>query len=338
MSGWEFKFVFKDDRMSESMFGLISGMKEIAGYQTQRQETKTYTDFYFDTPDLSLESKGMVCRVRRDKNDKKQNLLFKRQDLGPNREVIYRQTQPKLIGNREMSRLLETGTLPGEIEAMIGLLSGCSQLQHQLTLRVERTMVNLGGRRPIASLNLDRIGALLPESDEVRTVDYEIELKSERPTFPAADIISDYLRNAFGLIPVTRSKFRRLARLPRQEKQESVRKIILDVDTGVDDALAILLAMNSVEVEVLGITVVGGNIDAEQSARNTAAVLCQLPASIRDRYNVLPTVIQGKETREHIKKDAAHVHGPDGLGGVCDKYLDKAKVTVKTDALDWFRE
>ena len=51
------------------------------------------------------------------------------------------------------------------------------------------------------------------------------------------------------------------------------RKFIIDVDTGVDDAQAIMLALSRPEVEVLGITCVSGNVDVDNVCRNTLRVL-----------------------------------------------------------------
>ena len=51
------------------------------------------------------------------------------------------------------------------------------------------------------------------------------------------------------------------------------RKIVLDVDTGIDDALALLLALRSPELEVLGVTCVAGNITLAHVVRNTLATL-----------------------------------------------------------------
>jgi purine nucleosidase len=51
------------------------------------------------------------------------------------------------------------------------------------------------------------------------------------------------------------------------------RPLILDVDTGVDDALALLYAVASPEVELVGATSVMGNITVEQATENTLAVL-----------------------------------------------------------------
>jgi purine nucleosidase len=50
-------------------------------------------------------------------------------------------------------------------------------------------------------------------------------------------------------------------------------RIVLDTDPGIDDALAILLALGSPELEVAAITVTGGNCPLEQGVRNALAVL-----------------------------------------------------------------
>jgi purine nucleosidase len=49
--------------------------------------------------------------------------------------------------------------------------------------------------------------------------------------------------------------------------------LILDVDTGIDDALALLYAAASPEADLIAVTCVGGNVDARQVAENTLAVL-----------------------------------------------------------------
>jgi purine nucleosidase len=49
--------------------------------------------------------------------------------------------------------------------------------------------------------------------------------------------------------------------------------VILDVDTGIDDSLALLYAAGSPDMELVAVTCVGGNVDARQVAVNTLAVL-----------------------------------------------------------------
>jgi len=51
-----------------------------------------------------------------------------------------------------------------------------------------------------------------------------------------------------------------------------MKKMILDLDTGVDDALAISYALGSPEIELIGITGTYGNVLVEQGVRNALAV------------------------------------------------------------------
>jgi purine nucleosidase len=84
--------------------------------------------------------------------------------------------------------------------------------------------------------------------------------------------------------------------------------LILDVDTGVDDALALLYAVASPEVELIGATCVMGNITVEQATTNTLAVL---EAAGRGDVEVARGAARPLE-REHIPFPV--VHGERGLG------------------------
>jgi purine nucleosidase len=53
-------------------------------------------------------------------------------------------------------------------------------------------------------------------------------------------------------------------------------KVIIDTDPGVDDALAILLALASPELDVVGITTVCGNVPVGQGTKNLFRLLNQL--------------------------------------------------------------
>jgi purine nucleosidase len=91
-------------------------------------------------------------------------------------------------------------------------------------------------------------------------------------------------------------------------------RVILDVDTGVDDALAIMLAVRSPELEVLGITTVSGNVPVARCTANTLLVL-----EVLDAPNI--PVVSGATAplvREAIT--AIEVHGGDGLGNVTSGY------------------
>ncbi len=92
--------------------------------------------------------------------------------------------------------------------------------------------------------------------------------------------------------------------------------ILMDADTGVDDALAILLALHAPELEVVGITTVSGNTSSEQAAWNTIFVLHQFKLA-----NVIPVVIgAAKSLQGRMPIPAPEIHGIDGLGGVSSQF------------------
>ena len=92
------------------------------------------------------------------------------------------------------------------------------------------------------------------------------------------------------------------------------RRVLLDVDTGVDDALGIMLAVRSPELEVLGITTVSGNVPVARCTGNTLLVLEILGASAIPVVSGAAVPLAGKPLT------AAEVHGADGLGDVTARY------------------
>jgi purine nucleosidase len=88
------------------------------------------------------------------------------------------------------------------------------------------------------------------------------------------------------------------------------RKIIIDTDPGQDDAVAILLALASPELEVLGLTAVAGNVPLPLTSRN-ARVVCELAG------NLEVPVFAGCDapmTRKLVT--AEYIHGKTGLDGI----------------------
>ncbi|SPH18356.1 Pyrimidine-specific ribonucleoside hydrolase RihA [Defluviimonas aquaemixtae] len=90
----------------------------------------------------------------------------------------------------------------------------------------------------------------------------------------------------------------------------SPRKIIIDTDPGQDDAVAILLALASPELEVLGITCVAGNVPLPLTSKN-ARIVCELAG--RDDVRVF-SGCEAPLTRQLVT--AEHVHGKTGLDGI----------------------
>ncbi|MGM0900439.1 MAG: nucleoside hydrolase [Bacillota bacterium] len=98
-------------------------------------------------------------------------------------------------------------------------------------------------------------------------------------------------------------------------------KLILDVDTGIDDAIGILLAVKSRQFDLLGITTVNGNVSLDTATRNTCKVL-----DLLDETNI--PVIRGANAPILRKSFFEHaVHGEDGLGGA----LLNASITKHPD-------
>lgn len=86
--------------------------------------------------------------------------------------------------------------------------------------------------------------------------------------------------------------------------------VILDVDTGVDDALALLFAVKHPSIDVLAITCVAGNAPLPQVIDNTLRVL--------DAADAPEIPVAGGALRPLLAaaRSASHVHGEDGLGGI----------------------
>ncbi|MDP8909742.1 MAG: nucleoside hydrolase [Chloroflexota bacterium] len=85
--------------------------------------------------------------------------------------------------------------------------------------------------------------------------------------------------------------------------------LLLDVDTGVDDALALALAVSSPEAHLVGVTTLAGNVPVEAATENTLRVLgwCGADGVPVFRGASRPLVAE--------YRSATHVHGDNGLGG-----------------------
>ena len=86
------------------------------------------------------------------------------------------------------------------------------------------------------------------------------------------------------------------------------RKIIIDCDPGIDDSLAIMLALTSPEIEVLGITIVCGNSPVEMGFENAKKILKQMNRLDVPVYMGEPSPLK----RDYV--NALDTHGADGLG------------------------
>ena len=103
--------------------------------------------------------------------------------------------------------------------------------------------------------------------------------------------------------------------------------VILDTDPGVDDALAIMLALSSPELDVIGICTVSGNVPLDTGTRNAQGLL-----QLLDRTEI--PVFAGADLP--LKRDpvfATEVHGESGMG---QAVLPEPTQKIKGDAVDFF--
>lgn len=96
----------------------------------------------------------------------------------------------------------------------------------------------------------------------------------------------------------------------KQALEPGAEKIILDCDTGHDDAVAILLAVGNPKIDLLGVTTIGGNAELEKVTYNSRAVL--------QEAQVFDVPVHKGCSRPLLTplRPAAEVHGETGLDGV----------------------
>lgn len=87
-----------------------------------------------------------------------------------------------------------------------------------------------------------------------------------------------------------------------------MKPVILDVDTGLDDACALLLAARHPDLDLRAVTCAGGNVGIDQVVPNTLTVL-----EAAGRTDV-PVARGAASPLLEVSRAARHVHGADGLG------------------------
>src|ERR671937_935655 len=106
--------------------------------------------------------------------------------------------------------------------------------------------------------------------------------------------------------------------------------IILDCDPGHDDAIALLLALASPELEVLGVTTVSGNHTLEKTTANAIRVL--------DHVNRKDVPVAAGAPRPLVRepRTAGEVHGETGLDG--PNLPGPSRLPAAMHAIDWIAQ
>lgn len=104
-----------------------------------------------------------------------------------------------------------------------------------------------------------------------------------------------------------------------------MKKLIIDADPGIDDSIAIILASLAKEYDILGISLVAGNVNVNKGCKN----ILRLSKFLDRDFNIY--IGSDKPLyKEYI--NAEDTHGRDGLG---ETYLDYEKKKTKGDAVDF---
>ena len=113
-----------------------------------------------------------------------------------------------------------------------------------------------------------------------------------------------------------------------------MQKIILDVDTGIDDALALLYTIGEKEANLIGVTTTYGNIDVNQATKNTLNILDLAGATDIPVYQGATHSLASKEYRR--REVAIQIHGEDGIGDT--KIKPSTRAPEEQDAIDFLIE
>ena len=105
------------------------------------------------------------------------------------------------------------------------------------------------------------------------------------------------------------------------------RPIIIDTDPGQDDAVAILLALASPELDVLGLTTVAGNVPLDKTTLNARRLVALAGRDVSVRAGADRPLSRDLVTAEHV-------HGSSGLDG-WDWPAEPAVPLAGTDAVEW---
>ena len=104
-----------------------------------------------------------------------------------------------------------------------------------------------------------------------------------------------------------------------KKRMIEMKNVIIDVDTGIDDALALILAIKSHKLNVLGVTTIAGNVPVESATRNTSKVLNLIGREDIEVYEGCSKPLE----RDIVFR--GFIHGEDGIAGELSHMKVKSK-------------
>jgi inosine-uridine nucleoside N-ribohydrolase len=110
----------------------------------------------------------------------------------------------------------------------------------------------------------------------------------------------------------------------------ATQQVIVDTDPGIDDAIAIFLALASPELDVVGLTTVFGNCAVDVATRNALTLL-----DVAGRADIPVAMGAANPVAMPYLGGAPHVHGTDGLGDGADPLPTPAGQPVAVTAAEF---
>lgn len=299
----------------QQVFSLIHDAVQETGFTIRPDSDKSakkQTDLYFDDDSLTLHSIGASFRLREKKGTLRVTLKKRLPSMKLYSERgLYERIEEEIVITGPQKKALLAGepinVLPYRLLAYVAPY--CGKLQAKVTVTNNRKTLILedADHRP-AELCLDQVTY---DIAGIKNGPYfEVEIESKGANREKIEELAYYLEENLGLIPSRQSKYERgisllkIAGIPKEKKI-----VIIDTDCGVDDALALILALKSPELEVKAITTVSGNVHVDKVIPNVFKVFDAL------KLNEHPLVARGAEQPlKIVRKEAESVHGVDGLG------------------------
>ncbi|MGL4988986.1 MAG: nucleoside hydrolase [Cetobacterium sp.] len=107
-----------------------------------------------------------------------------------------------------------------------------------------------------------------------------------------------------------------------------MKKVIIDCDPGIDDSLALILALKSPELDVIGLTICAGNVPVELGGVNAYRVL-----NLLNRTDI-PIYLGDNKPMKRNLVTAQDTHGEDGLGEVLPE-IEIPESSIKEGAVEY---
>lgn len=303
---------------ARKIFNLLEEYIPATGLDTydKPKSRKKQEDIYFDDDHFSLHAEGISFRVR--KKDKDNILVTLKKRLpstkGYSKKGLYVRIEEEAVITASEEKMLMAGkpinAFPYRVLSYIAPRHGL--LRPKLNVINKRKAIILNDKKlRKAELCLDSVFFEFDGKPSFGPY-FEIEIESKGlPVNKIVELAHD-LQETFGLIPSLQSKYERgISLMKTAAISQEKKKVIIDTDCGVDDALALILALKSPELAVEAITTVSGNVHVDKVIPNVFKVLKAL--ELDDH----PCVARGADRpikRELIKAES--VHGKDGLGDV----------------------